>query len=186
MIDPVILVQFTFPFSLCCLVCPAESGNWSELQQHLAEHLCVDLETLAWNKGKLEVVVSQGVAGSATGGGRGRQRSRCSSVESAQAHRTAKSKNYPFFTVWHPGHHPHFLMFYTRGTFRTDFGQKKNLLMTPCLPSAFFDVFHEHFLGFMVICRLNPKMESPQILHVCSVVFEQRAVIVDCSCLVVI
>ena len=147
----------------------------------------MDLETLAWNKGKLEVVASQGVAGSATGGGRGRQRSRCSSVESAQARRTAKSKKLSvFFTVWHPGHHPHFLMFYTCGTFRTDLDKKKNLLKTPCLPSAFFDVFHAHFLRFMVICRLNPKMESPQILHVCSVVFEQRAVIVDCSCLVVI
>ena len=39
----------------------------------------------------------------------------------------------------------------------------KNLLKTPCLPSVFFvffDVFHAHFLGVLVICRLNPKMES--------------------------
>ena len=26
--------------SLCCPVCSAEPGNWSELQQHLTEHLC--------------------------------------------------------------------------------------------------------------------------------------------------
>ena len=49
-------------------------------------------------------------------------------------------KTLRFFTVWHPRHHPHFLMFCTRGTFRTDL-DKKNLLKTPCLPSVFFPFF---------------------------------------------
>ena len=38
-IDPVIVVKFTF-HPLCCPVCDAEPGNWSDLQQYLAEHLC--------------------------------------------------------------------------------------------------------------------------------------------------
>ena len=34
------LGQVHIPLSLRCPVCSAEPGNWSELQQHLAEHLC--------------------------------------------------------------------------------------------------------------------------------------------------
>ena len=33
------LGQVHIPQSLCCPVCSAEPGNWSELQLHLAEHL---------------------------------------------------------------------------------------------------------------------------------------------------
>ena len=38
-IDLVTLGQVHIPQSLCCPVCSAEPGNWSELQSHLAEHL---------------------------------------------------------------------------------------------------------------------------------------------------
>ena len=34
-------------------------------------------------------------------------------------------KHLRFLTFWHPRHHPHFLMFCTRGTFRTDLDKKK-------------------------------------------------------------
>ena len=34
------LGQVHIPLSLRCPVCSAEPGNWSELQQHIAEHLC--------------------------------------------------------------------------------------------------------------------------------------------------
>ena len=46
-------------------------------------------------------------------------------VESAQAAERQNQKTLRFFTVWHPRHHPHFLMFCTRGTFRTDLDKKK-------------------------------------------------------------
>ena len=50
-------------------------------------------------------------------------------VESAQASRTPSRNNIRFFTVRHPRYFAH------------RFGQKKNLLKTPCLPSVFFVFF---------------------------------------------
>ena len=80
-------------------------------------------------------------------------------------------------------------MFCTRGTFNTDLDKKKlveNSLFAIRFLSVFFLMFSMRvFLRFLVMCGLNPKMDSPQILHMCALVFEQRAVIVDCCCLVV-
>ena len=65
----------------------------------------------------------------------------------SHAERQNQKKTIRFFTVWHPRHHPHFLLFCIRGTFNTDLDKKKNLLKTPCLPSVFFfDVFHALFI----------------------------------------
>ena len=77
------------------------------------------------------------------------------------SHTERQNQKIRFFAVWHPRHHPHFLLFCIRGTFNTDL-DKKNLLKTPCLPSVFFFyVVHGFFFwGFLVICRPNPKMES--------------------------
>ena len=65
--------------------CAAEPGNWSELQQHLAEHLC-DVFKNGFGDASMEQaqvrgggLAEAGEAGSATGGGR-RQRARCSSA----------------------------------------------------------------------------------------------------------
>ena len=101
--------------------------------------------------------------------------------------RTAKSKNSPFFTVWHPRHHPHFLMFCTRGTFRTELDKKKlveNSLFAICFLSVFL-MFSMRI--FWVYGHLPTRSENgvAQIQHVCPVVFGQLAVIVDCCCLVV-
>ena len=53
------LGQVHIPLSLRCPVCSAEPGNWSELQQHLAEHLCdvfkmTHFEMPSWGKRKSE------------------------------------------------------------------------------------------------------------------------------------
>ena len=88
------------------------------------------------------------------------QQSLPASIESAEPHRTAKSKKQSVFfnrlapaapSAFFAALHPH------------RFGQKKNLLKTLCLPSVFFFFFDFSmpvFLGVLVICRLNPKMES--------------------------
>ena len=56
------LGQVHIPPSLCCPVCAAGLGNWSDLQQHLAEHLCDVFENGFGDasKRKSEVVASQG------------------------------------------------------------------------------------------------------------------------------
>ena len=77
------LGQVHIPLSLCCPVCAAEP---SELQQHLAEHFCDVFKNGFGNASLKQAQVRggglarAGPAGSATGGGRGRQRSRCSSA----------------------------------------------------------------------------------------------------------
>ena len=74
------------PLSLCCPVCAAESGNWFELQKHLAEHQSDVFKngfgTASMEKAQVRGggLAGAGPAGSATGGGRGRQRSRFSST----------------------------------------------------------------------------------------------------------
>ena len=92
-------------------------------------------------------------------------------------YRSAPAAPSAFFAVLHPRYFQH------------RFGQKKKLVENSLFAirflSVFFDVFHAHFSGFMVICRLDPKMES-KIQHMNPVVFGQHAVIVDCCCLVVI
>ena len=74
------------PLCLCCPVCTAEPGNWSELQQRSAEHLCdvfkngfgdASVEQAQVRNGRL---AGAGPAGGAPGGGRGRQRWRGSSA----------------------------------------------------------------------------------------------------------
>ena len=57
----------------------------------------------------------------------------------------------------------------TGGTFRTDLDKKKlveNSLFAIRFLSVFFDVFHVHFFGFMVICRLDPKMSRANPAYV--------------------
>ena len=78
------LGQVHIPQSLCCPVCSAEPGSWSELQLHLAEHLSSVFNGFR-NAGMGETQVGRGSAkpGSASGetggGGRG-QRTRGSST----------------------------------------------------------------------------------------------------------
>ena len=76
------LVQKVQPrrsFGRCC---DAEPGSWSDLQQHLAEHLC-DVFKNGFGDASMEQaqvrggdIARAGPTGSATGGGRGRQRMR--------------------------------------------------------------------------------------------------------------
>ena len=74
-----------------------------------------------------------------------------------------------FFTVWHPRHHPRFLMFCTRGTFRTDSDKKKlveNSLFAIFFLSVFFFLIFSMRFFFLVLwsfadsirkwCRANP------------------------------
>ena len=62
------LGQVLIPQSLCCPVCSAEPGNWSELQSHLAEHLSSVFNGFR-NAGLGETQVGRGSAkpGSASG-----------------------------------------------------------------------------------------------------------------------
>ena len=62
------LGQVHIPQSLCCPVCSAEPGNWSELQSHLAEHLSSVFNGFR-NAGLGETQVGRGSAkpGSASG-----------------------------------------------------------------------------------------------------------------------
>ena len=83
------LGQVHIPQSLCCPVCSAEPGNWSELQLHLAEHLSSVFNGFR-NAGMGETQVGRGFAksGSAsgeTGGGRRGQRARGSSTLGGRA-----------------------------------------------------------------------------------------------------
>ena len=78
------LGQVHIPQSLCCPVCSAEPGSWSELQLHLAEHLSSVFNGFR-NAGMGETQVGRGSAkpGSAsgeTGGGRRGQRARGSAT----------------------------------------------------------------------------------------------------------
>ena len=76
------LCQVHIPPSLRCPVCSAEAGNWSELQQHIAEHLC----DVFRNDGLRDAFLGQGQAGGGstgagpssgeTGGGRRGKRPR--------------------------------------------------------------------------------------------------------------
>ena len=83
-IDPVILVKFTFHFLSVVLSAQLnlETGmSFSSIWLNtFVKFSRMDLETPAWNKRKSEVVASQGQGRRAArqGGGRGRQRSRCS------------------------------------------------------------------------------------------------------------
>ena len=91
-------------------------------------------------------------------------------------YRLAPAPPCAFFDVLHPRYFQH------------RFGQKKfveNCLFAIRFLSVFLMFSMRVFLRFLVMCGLNPKMDSPQILHMCALVFEQRAVIVDCCCLVV-
>ena len=83
------LGQVHIPQSLCCPVCSAEPGNWSELQSHLAEHLSSVFNGFR-NAGMGETQVGRGSAksGSAsgeTGGGRRGQRARGSATLGGRA-----------------------------------------------------------------------------------------------------
>ena len=83
------LGQVHIPQSLCCPVCSAEPGNWSELQSHLAEHLSSVFNGFR-NAGLGETQVGGGSAkpGSAsgeTGGGRRGQRTRGSATTGGRA-----------------------------------------------------------------------------------------------------
>ena len=83
------LGQVHIPQSLCCPVCSAEPGNWSELQLHLAEHLSSVFNGFR-NAGLGETQVGRGSAkpGSAsgeTGGGRRGQRARGSATLGGRA-----------------------------------------------------------------------------------------------------
>ena len=83
--DLVILVKFTFHFLSVVLSAQLnlETGlSFNSIWLNtFVTFSRMDLETPAWNKRKSEVVPSQNRAGgSSTGGGRGRQRSRCSSA----------------------------------------------------------------------------------------------------------
>ena len=72
-----------------------------------------------------------------------------------------------------------FLPFCTCGTLRTDL-DKTNLLKTPCLHPfslCFFDVCHARFFGGSGHLPMLSHMGVAQILHMCSAVFEQHAVI---------
>ena len=69
--------------SLCCPVCSAEPGNWSELQQHLTEHLCDVFQE--WTSRCQHGVAGAGLSGSAPGSGRGRQRARRYSTQGRRA-----------------------------------------------------------------------------------------------------
>ena len=67
------------PLSLRCPVCLAEPGNWSELQQHLAEHFSkmTDFEMPSWGKRRREKrsrchLALGGRAGNSVSGQRGR------------------------------------------------------------------------------------------------------------------
>ena len=83
------LGQVHIPQSLCCPVCSAEPGNWSELQLHLAEHLSSLLN------GPRNAVMGETQAGRGsaragptsgeTGGGRRGQRARGSSTLGGRA-----------------------------------------------------------------------------------------------------
>ena len=76
------LGQVHIPLSLRCPVCSAEPGNWSELQQHVAEHLCDFIR----NDGLRDAFLGQAQAGGGfagagpssgeTGGGRREKRPR--------------------------------------------------------------------------------------------------------------
>ena len=81
--------QVHIPQSLCCPVCSAEPGNWSELQSHLVEHLSSVFNGFR-NAGLGETQVGRGSAkpGSAsgeTGGGRRGQRTRGSATTGGRA-----------------------------------------------------------------------------------------------------
>ena len=91
MIDPVILANFTFHFLSVVLFALLNletglscSSIWLDTFVTFSR---IDLETPAWNKRKSEVVAPQGQGGSATSGGRGRQRSRSSSGHSVVSRR---------------------------------------------------------------------------------------------------
>ena len=85
------LGQVHIPLSLRCPICPAEPGNWSELQQHIAEHL----RDVFKNDGLRDALLVQAQAGGGsaragpssgeTGGGRRRKRSRCHSAPGGRA-----------------------------------------------------------------------------------------------------
>ena len=53
------LGQVHIPLSLRCPVCSAEPGNWSELQQHIAEHFC----DVFRNDGLRDAILGQAQAG---------------------------------------------------------------------------------------------------------------------------
>ena len=87
------------------------------------------------------------------------------------------TKKHPFFYRSAPAAPPaFFLLFLHPWCFQHRFGQKKKLVVN--------SMFAIRFLFF-----LRPTQSEngvAQILLLCSVVFEQHAVIVDCCCLVVI
>ena len=81
--------QVHIPQSLCCPVCSAEPGNWSELQSHLTEHLS-GLFNGFRNAGLGETQVGRGSAkpgseSGETGGGRRGQRTRGSATTGGRA-----------------------------------------------------------------------------------------------------
>ena len=84
------LGQVHIPLSLRCPVCSAEPGNWSELQQHIAEHLC----DVFRNDGLRDAFLGQAQAGGGsaagpssgeTGGGRREKRPRRHSAPGGRA-----------------------------------------------------------------------------------------------------
>ena len=84
-----VVIDLHIPQSLCCPVCSAEPGNWSELQLHLAEHLSSVFNGFR-NASMGETQVGTGFAksGSAsgeTGGGRRGQRVRGSATLGGRA-----------------------------------------------------------------------------------------------------
>ena len=84
------LGQVHIPLSLRCPVCLAEPGNWSELQQHLAKHLCDVFKNDGLRDAFLQAQAGGGSARAGpssgeTGGGRRVKRSRCHSAPGGRA-----------------------------------------------------------------------------------------------------
>ena len=82
------LGQVHIPLSLRCPVCSGEPGNLSELQQHIAEHLCDVFRNDGIRDAFLGQAQGSGRAGpssSETGGGRREKRPRCHSAPGGRA-----------------------------------------------------------------------------------------------------
>ena len=107
--------------------------------------------------------------------------------QSAQACRTAPRKSIRFLTVWHPRQHPHFFAVLHPRYFANRFGQKKlveNSMFAIRFLCFFFLMFSMRvFFGASGHLPMLSKNGVAQILHMCSVVAEQHAVIpVEGSC----